>query len=123
MPQLPMVTLGATGLRVTNLCLGGAPLGDMPETFAYGVPEERALATVRALFDSPINFIDTAASYGDTEGSGASVSSCASAAGCPPDTSWRAKPTATCRPAISAATRCAAASSGACGCSAWRRFN
>ena len=68
MPQLPMVTLGATGLRVTNLCLGGAPLGDMPETFAYGVPEERALATVRALLDSPINFIDTAASYGDTEG-------------------------------------------------------
>jgi D-threo-aldose 1-dehydrogenase len=65
---LPMVTLGATGLRVTNLCLGGAPLGDMPETFAYGVPEERALATVRALLDSPINFIDTAASYGDGEG-------------------------------------------------------
>jgi D-threo-aldose 1-dehydrogenase len=65
---LPMVTLGATGMRVTNLCLGGAPLGDMPETFAYGVPEERALATVRALLDSPINFIDTAASYGDGEG-------------------------------------------------------
>lgn len=66
--QLPIVTLGATGLRVTNLCLGGAPLGDMPETFAYGVPEERALETVRALLDSPINFIDTAASYGDGEG-------------------------------------------------------
>jgi D-threo-aldose 1-dehydrogenase len=65
---LPMVTLGAMGLWVTNLCLGGAPLGDMPETFAYGVPEERALATVRALLDSPINFIDTAASYGDGEG-------------------------------------------------------
>ena len=63
-----MVTLGATGLQVTNLCLGGAPLGDMPETFAYGVPEDRALETVRALLDSPINFIDTAASYGDTEG-------------------------------------------------------
>ena len=43
MAQLPIVTLGTTGLRVTNLCLGGAPLGDMPETFAYGVPEERAL--------------------------------------------------------------------------------
>lgn len=66
--QLPIVTLGATGLRVTNLCLGGAPLGDMPETFAYGVPEERALETVRTLLDSPINFIDTAASYGDGEG-------------------------------------------------------
>lgn len=68
MPTLPMATLGRTGLRVTNLCLGGAPLGNMPETFAYAVPEERALATVRALFDSPINFIDTAASYGDGEG-------------------------------------------------------
>src|SRR5947209_3061481 len=64
---LPLVTLGATGLKVTNLCLGCAPLGDMPETFAYGVPEERALATVRALLDSPINFIDTASSYGDGE--------------------------------------------------------
>src|SRR5256885_6532023 len=64
---LPTTTLGMTGLRVTNLCLGGAPLGDMPETFAYGVPEERALATVRAVLDSPINFLDTAASYGDGE--------------------------------------------------------
>lgn len=65
--QLPQITLGATGLQVTNLCLGGAPLGDMPDTFAYSVPEERALETVRALLDSPINFIDTAASYGDGE--------------------------------------------------------
>jgi len=63
-----MTTLGPTGLRVTNLCLGGAPLGDMPDTFAYSVPEERALETVRALLESPINFIDTAASYGDGEG-------------------------------------------------------
>ncbi len=68
MPTLPMTALGKTGLQVTNLCLGGAPLGNMPETFAYAVPEERALATVRALLDSPINFIDTAASYGDGEG-------------------------------------------------------
>jgi D-threo-aldose 1-dehydrogenase len=66
--HLPMTALGKTGLQVTNLCLGGAPLGDMPDTFAYGVPEERALATVRAVIDSPINFIDTAASYGDGEG-------------------------------------------------------
>jgi D-threo-aldose 1-dehydrogenase len=57
-----------TRLRVTNLCLGGAPLGNMPETFAYSVPEERALETVRAVLDSPINFLDTAASYGDGEG-------------------------------------------------------
>jgi len=39
----------------------------MPETFAYSVSEEQALVTVRALFDGPINFLDTAASYGDGE--------------------------------------------------------
>lgn len=59
--------LGNTGLRVTPLCIGGAPLGDMPETFAYSAPEEQALATVRAAFASPINFLDTAAAYGDGE--------------------------------------------------------
>jgi D-threo-aldose 1-dehydrogenase len=39
----------------------------MPDTFDYGVGEERALETMRATFRSPINFIDTAASYGDGE--------------------------------------------------------
>jgi D-threo-aldose 1-dehydrogenase len=39
----------------------------MPETFAYSVPEEQALATLRAAFQSPITFVDTAASYGDGE--------------------------------------------------------
>jgi D-threo-aldose 1-dehydrogenase len=39
----------------------------MPETFAYSVAEEQALATIQAIFASPINFIDTAASYGDGE--------------------------------------------------------
>jgi len=59
--------LGRTGLDVTPICLGGAALGDMPDTFAYSVPEDRALATVRALFASPINFVDTASAYGDGE--------------------------------------------------------
>lgn len=58
---------GATGLEVTPLCVGCAPLGDMPETFGYGVPEEQALATLRAALTGPITFIDTAASYGDGE--------------------------------------------------------
>src|SRR5919202_5619830 len=58
---------GPTGLAVSPLCLGCAPLGDMPRTFAYSVPEERALATIRALLDSPINFLDTASQYGDGE--------------------------------------------------------
>ncbi len=59
--------LGKTGLEVSSLCIGGAPLGDMPETFAYSVQEEQALATIRAIFAGPINFLDTAASYGDGE--------------------------------------------------------
>jgi D-threo-aldose 1-dehydrogenase len=59
--------LGKTGLIVSPLCIGCAPLGDMPETFAYGVSEEQALGTVRAIFNGPINFLDTAASYGDGE--------------------------------------------------------
>jgi D-threo-aldose 1-dehydrogenase len=37
----------------------------MKADFAYVVPEDRALETVRAWLDSPINFIDTAAYYGD----------------------------------------------------------
>jgi D-threo-aldose 1-dehydrogenase len=61
------VPFGPTGLPVTPICVGCAPLGNMPETFAYGVPEERALETIRGVFASPINFLDTAASYGDGE--------------------------------------------------------
>jgi D-threo-aldose 1-dehydrogenase len=58
---------GATQLDVTPLCIGCAPLGNMPETFAYSVSEENAFATVRAFFASPINFLDTSAAYGDGE--------------------------------------------------------
>ena len=61
------VVLGSTGLSVSPLCVGCAPLGDMPETFGYGVEEERAFRTLEAVFESPINFLDTAASYGDGE--------------------------------------------------------
>src|SRR6266700_4099285 len=60
-------SLGTTDLQVSALCIGCAPLGNMPDTFSYSVPEEQALATVRAIFQSPINFLDTAASYGDGE--------------------------------------------------------
>src|SRR5258708_39567324 len=59
--------LGNTGLTVSPLCIGCAPLGNMPETFAYSVEEEQALTTIRAIFAGPINFVDTAASYGDGE--------------------------------------------------------
>src|SRR3712207_9210301 len=39
----------------------------MPETFDYSVGRERAHETLRAVLGSPINFLDTAASYGDGE--------------------------------------------------------
>jgi len=64
---LPRRALGATGLTVGSLCVGCAPLGDMPEAFGYRAPTEQALATMRAILDGPITFLDTAASYGDGE--------------------------------------------------------
>ena len=59
--------LGRTGLKVTPLCVGGALLGSMPETFGYEVPLERALATLRRAFAGPINFLDTSNNYGGGE--------------------------------------------------------
>jgi D-threo-aldose 1-dehydrogenase len=59
--------LGGTGLSVSPICIGCAPLGNMPETFEYSVSEQRAFDTLRAAFESPLNFFDTAAAYGDGE--------------------------------------------------------
>ena len=59
--------LGLTGLLVSPICVGCAPLGNMPETFEYSVSKQRAFDTLQALFESPLNFLDTAASYGDGE--------------------------------------------------------
>jgi D-threo-aldose 1-dehydrogenase len=59
--------LGSTGLSVSPICVGCAPLGNMPETFEYSVSKQRAFDTLRAVFESPLNFLDTAASYGDGE--------------------------------------------------------
>lgn len=58
------VALGRTGLSVSRLCFGLAPLGDMPETYGYAVGAERARETVRAIFDSEVNFLDTSRNYG-----------------------------------------------------------
>jgi D-threo-aldose 1-dehydrogenase len=52
---------------VSPVCVGCAPLGNMPKTFEYSVSEQRAFETLRAVFGSPLNFLDTAASYGDGE--------------------------------------------------------
>jgi D-threo-aldose 1-dehydrogenase len=60
-------TLGRTGLDVTPLCVGTSPLGNTPVPYAHDVPLEDALATVRRVFESPINFLDTGNNYGDAE--------------------------------------------------------
>jgi D-threo-aldose 1-dehydrogenase len=39
----------------------------MPDTFGFGVSEEQALATLRAVFASPITMLDTSAIYGNGE--------------------------------------------------------
>ena len=59
--------LDNTGLLVSPLCFGCAPLGDMPQTFGFSVAKERAHETLRTAIESPVNFLDTAASYGDGE--------------------------------------------------------
>ncbi|MBV9789019.1 MAG: aldo/keto reductase [Chloroflexi bacterium] len=64
--DLALRRFGQTELLVTPLCLGCAPLASMPEVF-YPVPEEQAFAVLRSFFDSPLNFLDTAAAYGDGE--------------------------------------------------------
>ena len=56
--------LGKTGLEIPRLCFGTSGLGDMPDTYGYGVDEERAKATIRAILDGPANFLDTSRNYG-----------------------------------------------------------
>jgi D-threo-aldose 1-dehydrogenase len=56
--------LGATGLRITELCIGTSPLASMPQLYGYEVTEERAVATVDAVLDGPVTFIDTSNGYG-----------------------------------------------------------
>jgi len=59
--------LGQTALSVPPISVGCAPLGDMKDTFLYSVSEEDAIATVKTALASPIDYIDTAALYGDGE--------------------------------------------------------
>ena len=58
------IALGRSGLTVSRICFGLAPIGNMPDTYGYGVEPERARETVRAIFDGPVNFLDTSRNYG-----------------------------------------------------------
>ncbi|RFA20577.1 aldo/keto reductase [Subtercola boreus] len=55
--------LGSTGLTVSPVTLGGAPLGSMPENFGYTVAENDAIAFVKTVLDSDIRSIDTSNGY------------------------------------------------------------
>src|SRR6185436_11129395 len=58
------IALGRTSLAVSRLCFGMGPIGNMPDTYGHRVEPERARETVRAVFDSPVNFLDTSRNYG-----------------------------------------------------------
>lgn len=55
--------LGSTGLRVTPLTVGGAPLGSMPKNFGYDVSVDQGVATARAALTGPIRALDTSSAY------------------------------------------------------------
>ncbi|MBA3276771.1 MAG: aldo/keto reductase [Chloroflexia bacterium] len=59
--------LGKIAADVAAISIGCAPLGSMPDTFDYEVSEGNAIATVLSALDSPLNYVDTAAHYGDGE--------------------------------------------------------
>ncbi len=50
--------------RVGGVTFGTAPLGSMPDPYGYSVDDDRARATIRAIFDSPAFGIDTSRNYG-----------------------------------------------------------
>jgi D-threo-aldose 1-dehydrogenase len=58
------VQVGKTRLAIPAICFGTSALGDMPATYGYAVDETRARATMNAIFDSPIAFLDTSRNYG-----------------------------------------------------------
>jgi len=59
--------LGTTGLSVTSLCFGTSGLGSLPAVYGYAVDDATAAQTLKTIFDSPINHIDTANCYGQSE--------------------------------------------------------
>ncbi len=58
------IPLGQTGLSVTPIAFGASGLGNMPDTYGYEVSDAQARATLNAIFDSPVNMLDTSNNYG-----------------------------------------------------------
>ncbi|WP_248240085.1 aldo/keto reductase [Microbacterium kunmingense] len=77
--------LGSTGLRVSPITLGGAPLGSMPENFGYDVAAEDAVSLVGAVLRSDIRTIDTSNGYSGGESERRIGRAIAEAGGLPAD--------------------------------------
>ncbi len=58
------VKLGRTDLGISRISFGTSALGNMPDTYGYGVDVERAREAVRTILAGPANFLDTARNYG-----------------------------------------------------------
>lgn len=56
--------IGDSGISVTEIGFGTAALSGMPDTYGHDVTEENARDTIHAIFDSPVNLIDTSRNYG-----------------------------------------------------------
>jgi D-threo-aldose 1-dehydrogenase len=56
--------LGTTPLSVSPICVGTSALGSFPAQYGYEVDTETAVATIKTVFESPFNFIDTSNEYG-----------------------------------------------------------
>ncbi len=57
-------TVAKTTLTIPSICFGTSALGDMPDTYGYGVDEARARDTLNVIFDHEIGFLDTSRNYG-----------------------------------------------------------
>jgi D-threo-aldose 1-dehydrogenase len=56
--------IGSTGVKITPLMFGTSGIGHMPETYGYGVDDTRARSALDAIFEGPVNCLDTANNYG-----------------------------------------------------------
>lgn len=81
----PLRPLGSTGIAVSRVTLGGAPLGSMPENFGHEVAEADAIALVQEVLRSGIRTIDTSNGYSDGRSEERIGRAIAAFGGLPPD--------------------------------------
>jgi D-threo-aldose 1-dehydrogenase len=80
-----MRALGATGLRVSAVCLGGGPLGNLPATSGHEAGTDAAVELVKAVLGGPIRMIDTANGYGGGQSERRIAAGVAACGGLPAD--------------------------------------